>query len=96
MATKIAKTTYFAGPLDELAVKDIYKEKSSAVVNSFQDSLADALKLADKIPGLGIGDLAGKLNGLIAAPSTTPPSGTGSWHWRRAARSRPVPPGCWP
>lgn len=65
MATKIAKTTYFAGPLDELAVKDIYKEKSSAVVNSFQDSLADALKLADKIPGLGLGDIAGKLNGLI-------------------------------
>lgn len=65
MATKIAKTTYFAGPLDELAVKDIYKEKSSAVVNSFQDSLADALKLADKIPGLGIGDLANKLTGAI-------------------------------
>ena len=65
MSNKLAKTTYEAGPEDQLIVKDVYKETSSAVVNSYQDKVGDALNVVDMIPSLNLGSLMGKLNAAI-------------------------------
>lgn len=60
--SKLAKTTYEAGPDDELIVKDVYKDTSSAVYNSFQETDTDVYNLIDKIPRLNIGNLLIKIN----------------------------------
>lgn len=60
---KLVKTTYVAGPEDALAVKDVYKEKSSAVFNSYQDAFAKGFEEINKITSM-LSSLGGKLNSL--------------------------------
>lgn len=62
MSMKLAKPTYEAGPEDELIVKDVYNCKSSAVVNSYQESVGDAVGGMDDIPGMNLGQLLDKVS----------------------------------
>ena len=51
---QLAKTTYKAGPEDSLAVKDVYKDTSDAVLNSYQEvfsSLGNIDKLTSSLQG---------------------------------------------
>lgn len=65
MAQEIAKTTYEAGPQDELIVKDVYNSQSSAVVNSYQKSNVSDFFAIDKIPSLNLNGLLSKVNSAI-------------------------------
>ena len=64
---QLAKTTYKAGPEDSLAVKDVYKDTSDAVLNSYQEvfsSLGGIDKLTASLQGQLQNALSQALSGI--------------------------------
>ena len=71
MSKELCKTTYEAGPEDELLVKDVYKSSSSAVVNSYQDKNPENASIMDFISGLNPAALLGKINQAVGMVNST-------------------------
>lgn len=58
---KLVSTTFTSGPLEELAVVDVYKQTSSTIVNSFQDIDSFAIDAFDKAVESSVAEMSAGL-----------------------------------